>query len=1547
MISARSSPQPLRKVAPLTVDVHPKTKPGYANTIPRLADASPFSPSLHLSATSGHSGVSMSYESQASSPVTSIPVSPLTPMIVTPRTSSFATKHLDGCSEPLEDRQPSQELHRQSQLMTAEERAVRPVASFELTTGSAPVTEYPRVCKMLEKHPAVKVDWKVPEPIKAAGETLRGFLIITAKELSSELKTAAAEAAAGVVGRGHHGALKKIKGKDKHRISPALAESNGMLSPDRAKSRSGKRSKSNRESSMVNVEHIEIELAGIEEVTTGNGLLLRTKSDHHCFLQKTQSLSVGEMRWIQDSSSASTSSTSTSPTMSSTSSSISSSYSSSSSASSGSASTSTSSSSSSQPYSITSTAPTTLSMSRKNTLSSFPNNLSNDNKLSEHQPMPLFEPGHVLPGTRQGIPFAMRVPEKVGGSFKSAHASINYQLTALVHIRLGREVFILKQSLPVSLFELVQVRASKVTSPHDVAPLSATPSSASAAGTITSQSAMSPSKAGVRFVIPQSNSVLGTASVRPYSLWGLGPATSSQSSQYQYSSSHGYGRYHHRRRGSLSSSTGSGGQYYHQRQGMTRSISATSGAMAAISQGPPTAQQQLLSAMGDPTDARTARSIVQGDRIDSLALPEYHSSSKRSSRREDEKGEQLDEVGFGAHIDKSVAAAGESVTMDMFVCKSELMKVVNIKVSLVETIQIYSLVNDEKDQPDLHERSPAVLPSDSKQQSRQIRRKRLVDTHVVKVAKAYVPAQAEESHANDNHLKGYYEDYEDFRTTKSLSMYKLSMRLPETALTITDRELVKVEYTFIIKFFFKGRMGAFLELPIEIVSQYNHNRISTISGAISCVSNSVQIALPPVPILVKRTDATLQSESVVSPMTATPEDQKVAKEVNNGSPQSPVQTKGVARVSDIDQEPEQAIPLKSVSALVETVDHAAMTGDISPTSPAGAGGDILRVLVSTEHLTSMGPSLLQSAEMPHPGNDTVLATAKVQASEFSDQTNDSPSTDAEGLPEAGEGKVSVPSPVTELAAKVVVLQRDSGPELPRIVIDGTKSTSFLDASKPDQKDLSTVALSSDESLSHEADRATIQAEVSPGEVTVMASPALPLLFDLTSAAAPIDSPQPIHNNSTKDGDLSGLSVPHHHHGPANAAGSSSNHNGGGLVAKIAKSISSSPLLRSSWSTSMGSSSSPNGSNSNLNLAGGSGSGSSSSPQNPQSTTFTLAVTTLSALTLLSSVSQAAVVGNGGDHGDDKNQTRGINGSNGHLANGNSNGGGGRTVAKLHRKGMDKLSAQQNQQQKRLLSESSRRNNAPMGPLKSCLKKSPTSKTRQQRPLMPDGTPSSQRKKVTFAKGSTPSPSPTGSMIFIEPHQPCQQHQHQQYQQQQRSLVYQNQCTITGPQPVRVTPHPIQAVPAKAMIQAPVYMVESPIKSPVGSFSLRSRGVHHPFDSHPCRLSPQEKQTLENRDHQNLLHTHQVKDTTVNIGVAHHESSEEDNQEEEEEEEEDGDYEDDDERDGDHDEEDDEDDERESEEERVERRRVARVAWLAKYGDAFKQVYGAVPELPPI
>lgn len=84
----------------------------------------------------------------------------------------------------------------------------------------------PRVCKMVMKHPSVKLDWKVPEPIKAGGEVVRGVLIITAKELlESEVKAAVKSKS----GSGGGGKKKKMK-------------------QDRA----------------VWVEHIEIDLTGLE-----------------------------------------------------------------------------------------------------------------------------------------------------------------------------------------------------------------------------------------------------------------------------------------------------------------------------------------------------------------------------------------------------------------------------------------------------------------------------------------------------------------------------------------------------------------------------------------------------------------------------------------------------------------------------------------------------------------------------------------------------------------------------------------------------------------------------------------------------------------------------------------------------------------------------------------------------------------------------------------------------------------------------------------------------------------------------------------------------------------------------------------------------------------------------------------------------------------------------------------------------------------------------------------------------------------------------------
>lgn|SRR5690242_6633663 len=87
---------------------------------------------------------------------------------------------------------------------------------------------------MVMKHSSVKLDWKVPEPIKAGGEVLRGVLIITAKELlESEVKAAvkskSGSGGGGKNGKGGGGKKKKVK-------------------QDRA----------------VWVEHIEIDLTGLE-----------------------------------------------------------------------------------------------------------------------------------------------------------------------------------------------------------------------------------------------------------------------------------------------------------------------------------------------------------------------------------------------------------------------------------------------------------------------------------------------------------------------------------------------------------------------------------------------------------------------------------------------------------------------------------------------------------------------------------------------------------------------------------------------------------------------------------------------------------------------------------------------------------------------------------------------------------------------------------------------------------------------------------------------------------------------------------------------------------------------------------------------------------------------------------------------------------------------------------------------------------------------------------------------------------------------------------
>lgn len=400
-------------------------------------------------------------------------------------------------------------------------------------------------------------------------------------------------------------------------------------------------------------------------------------------------------------------------------------------------------------------------------------------------------------------------------------------------------MFVLQHPLPLSLFELVQIRAAtKITSPHDLNPSTSINSKAMTTTTTTTSATSSVSsataaagggvkrQAGVRFVIPKANSVLGTAAVKPYSLWGLGPATSSSSS----SSHHGHHGHHyrrqssHQRRGSLnaplpssaaSSAGGSTSLSAHHvgvGSGMTRSYSDI-GALSSHAK-----EESASSASGtgslsghasvsvkkarfDPDEMLSAEDQYRSHQLiqqqqqqhqQELDLQKQGSTGgssrpKLGSRKDSTDG--LDEVGFGAHIDKSVAAAGENVTMDMFVVKSDIMKVVDIKVSLVETIQIFSLLDHDSacavvspiagrahvfDNNHHYQHSSAATEPGAGTGPK----RKLVETHMVKIAKAYVPAQAEESHANDNHLKGYYEDYEDARTTKSLSMYKLGMRIP-------------------------------------------------------------------------------------------------------------------------------------------------------------------------------------------------------------------------------------------------------------------------------------------------------------------------------------------------------------------------------------------------------------------------------------------------------------------------------------------------------------------------------------------------------------------------------------------------------------------------------------------------------------------------------------------------------------------------------------------------------------------------------------------------
>ncbi|KAF9900686.1 hypothetical protein EC991_007026 [Linnemannia zychae] len=1034
---------------------------------------------------------------------------------------------------------------------------------------------------------------------------------------------------------------------------------------------------------------------------------------------------------------------------------------------------------------------------------------------------------------------------------------------------------------------------------------------------------------------------------------------------------------------------------------------------------------------------------------------------KMGSRKDSSDG--LDEVGFGAHIDKSVVAAGENVTMDMFVVKSDMMKVVDIKVSLVETIQIFSLLENESSCAVVSPIAGRARVFDQCQQAgdpaaemESSTKRKLVETHMVKIAKAYVPAQAEESHANDNHLKGYYEDYEDARTTKSLSMYKLGMRIPETALTIQDRDLFKVDYMFVIKFFFKGRMGAFLELPIEIVSQYNHNRISTISGAISCVSNSVQIALPPVPILVKRNDSVSSSTASASASATVNQDAisctsasgKELEDLAKNNPKGDDSSEGTRSggAESIPSDFQGANEIKASSASHQNINDTATTlsdtrssatdtslkstpqesdpvaqdtsATVARSSTIGAGTENEGYAIGAQD-TKDPDTTTSNADTQKVEEAGILASSRLSKAECVACTNRQV-----GLTVAlynkmssatGNGATSGPTPAASIRdikkSKPASIAADTPNGVPKIVIENFKQCkSGLHAP------ISSSSTST--SSSNSSTRTT-------NTTTTVISPALPILFDLTSAALPPPAPLTVsppiptplviprasvgpttpvmtpglrsssmgagatgvttsfpvadtitHSNSfprsAKDVELhlpkltplrQGTNTSiyssssreddhhgHHHHGHhTETEGSKS----GSIVAKIAKSLSS-PLLRS-----RAGSISPSGSQANLSMV---------SPQQ-QSSAFALAATTLSALTLLSSVGQAAV----------------------------------------------------SSESKKMPPSPSPASQLPARPLKSCIKKrtasvrppglntgnlnitgggaqhgrvvgsggglsSATPGGGQQGQSHPYSAINTNRKKVTFAKGLTPVPSPTGSQIMLSEPIVLEPFKYKN--------IYPNSVPSSSSSPasmsmnanssmatassllvpnlassVRTNPavaaaaapmatarplvstwnqqqnHYMQQAKQQLVVASSIATPQSTIPTPTttgmttkspSSASPRTRMLH-PFDGHPSRLSPLEKKHLDFQI-QDLKSSRTHGSATKGVsfkGTAGSDDDEEDEEEEYEEAEEE-----------DEDEEDEEDDQ-ETEEERIERRRQVRVAWLAKYGDAFKQVYGAVPELPPL
>ncbi|KAF9193627.1 hypothetical protein BGZ51_002574 [Haplosporangium sp. Z 767] len=1251
-------------------------------------------------------------------------------------------------------------------------------------------------------------------------------------------------------------------------------------------------------------------------------------------------------------------------------------------------------------------------------------------------------PGYIAPGTQQGITFQIRVPEKVGGTFKSAHASISFQLTANVHVSLGKEMFVLQHPISVSLFELVQIRAAtKIASPYGLAPnpfsvantganvslpSTSVGTKSSASSTLSSSPAIAARDkrpSGVRFVIPKPNSVLGTAAVKPYNLWGLG--TSTNNSGNSHGRGHGHGEYDSRdhrqhrsskqRRGSVYTTSHIVGSTYSDlsakdKNGLgilhtiARTTEATSHCMTTANRQPSSPEDEMV--MTQEEQYRVFRQQYQHYQQQSQLQQQQqqrqqhghpsrqnHGSQPRSARcdnssvlRKESYNANMDEVGFGAHIDKSVAAAGDNVTLNMFVVKSDLMKVVDIKVSLVETIQIFSLLEHENGE------SVVVSPIVSRAQtfpptgccsgeaekvlegaeltltSTPKPRRKLVETHVVKIAKDYVPACAEESHANGNHLKGYYEDYEDSRTAKSLSVYKLGMRIPETALTILDRELFKVEYMFVIKFFFKGRVGAFLELPIEIVSQYNHNRISTISGAISCVSDSLQIVLPPVPILANHSDSCQPalvldsvSDAIVSSHasmanTSAAYAMNAAKRQGLSAQDRQDTIKNMsmveAPVEPFIQDLKNRNATKQDPSIIKSEDSSASSRDEIPaTQASGSGNSGLKKTIGAVpnislpgnsnakggslHLVRENPSSYRSQKMIATDDDNAdVSQARSQLTRANMEHHSSHEALRKIYVDDKESRMDVSktnSATQSTSSKPAESQSDI---VPKIVINKPFCSSTQQVSQKQTTGPNGTSAAQCSARSLNPVIASPGLDATTAATVMIVSPTLPLLFDLTSAALPTSLPSDVADfranlskrcsssagsRTSSDSSMSAIQSTGPSFNKSEAAkrggtGAGTSHNGvtdqrqllqdqqtisgnilfknddgNGIVAKIAKSLSS-PLLRSRTN-----SNSPNGSSMDLSV---------SSQQ--QLSAFTLAATTLSALTLFSSVGHASI------RQDFAAQ----------------NGGRGKGVKRTI------------EPHKAL---------SPPRPLKTCLKRRQLSPSDPQNPhSLFRNSPSrcganslsvsqsvGTKKKVTFAKGSTPMPSPSASQVFIVGAGSSTTNTYNENIQFRHAGLpsFSTSNTIAG------TGASIQPIVTNQSdhCRHNTFTTRSP-----NSVSPRSR-IHHPFDSHPSRLSPLEKQHLDSQNQNSGAAYPQRESRTPRTQQRGHESEAEVEKDETTDEEDDDDV---------NDEYDDEDDDdegenKETEEQRIERRRQARIAWLAKYGDALKQVYGAVPELPPI